>query len=103
MPPLGVAGTQAEDTPRTTERTGVSSSICVSPSRQEFGTLNSSVWTSSTPALRNASTAHVTARCMPGVPGMRPPISSHNTRRFPSSCGELEISLSRRSAGAGAL
>ena len=99
-PPPRVAGTQADDTPLTGKRDGEVTSMRVLPSRQEFGILKASVWTSSTPALRKASTAQSTARSIPGVPGILGPISSQRTPRFCLRECDSETRPSNASAGA---
>ena len=105
------AGAHAIDTARTRNSTlGIELSlgsiavpvaetlIWVAPSAHEAAVMKSSVWTLSAPAVLNASTPHSTARCMAGVPGTRPPISSVRWRRLVSRDEGLSASLIRRVA-----
>src|SRR5712692_4761105 len=94
MPPAGVAGDQPVATKRTGNLIGPRSSRRVSPSLHVTCSVYVSVCTS-TPAARNAATAHSTALAISGEPVTRPPTSSVNRRRFsssgegPKTCGRI--------------
>ena len=72
--------------------------IWVAPSDHDTGIWKSSVCTASAPAVLNASTPHCTARCMAGLPGTRPPISSVRWRSSVSIGEGFKASAMRRSA-----